>query len=176
MLLMAASCGPVDMSEECGDILHGMRPVKRCKMYFDCMIGDGGKRYCADCGLNVYDTSELPDDEFAGLIARDGHWRGGPLFRRPDGTITVLNCCLVRAERAHFSNVVQYATALSTVLLVCIGLFSFARCRLSQTLSDSFSVVVSQLHCINVYPADAETMAAYEHKPRVRYLNGLYKN
>jgi MYXO-CTERM domain-containing protein len=66
-----------------------------CKVSWDAMDGTGAVRHCGNCRSNVYNISEMSDEETEALLARseDVCIR---YYSRPDGTLVKTNC-----ERPH---------------------------------------------------------------------------
>jgi hypothetical protein len=74
-----------------------------CKQDWNKMVGDDRVRFCAGCKLNVYNVSNLTDDEVRGLVqSREGRVCAR-FFTRPDGTVLTRDCPTgVRRKRQLF--------------------------------------------------------------------------
>ncbi len=79
--------------------LDNLRVASPCKADWDGMLGDDRVRFCAQCGKNVYNLSEMAREEAEAFLQREA----APcvrFFRRADGTVLTSDCPVgVRRKR-----------------------------------------------------------------------------
>ena len=74
------------------DPLGNVRVASPCPANWDEMIGDGRRRYCGDCKLNVYNLSGMTRNNAEDLLRRSEGRLCVRYFRRADGTILTHDC------------------------------------------------------------------------------------
>jgi hypothetical protein len=74
------------------DPLGSVRVASPCPANWDEMIGDGRKRYCGDCKLNVYNLSGMTRNDAEDLLRNSEGRLCVRYFRRADGTILTRDC------------------------------------------------------------------------------------
>ena len=104
------------------DVLSGIRIAKPCPASWAAMRGDDRIRFCEQCGLNVYNLSDLSKREAKELVAE----REGRLcvrfYRRADGTVLTDNCPVgLRTARRHLRRVISGYAALFAMLMTATG-------------------------------------------------------
>lgn len=72
--------------------LDNIRIASPCGADWNKMYGSERKRFCAECKLNVYNISEMTQDEAENLIIRSEGRLCLKIFRRADGTVLSQNC------------------------------------------------------------------------------------
>ncbi len=72
--------------------LDGIRIASPCSADWAKMDGDERKRFCSDCGLNVYNLSEMSRIEAENFLINSEGRVCLRLFRRSDGTILTQDC------------------------------------------------------------------------------------
>ena len=74
------------------DVLDRIRIASPCSARWEDMTGDDRTRLCEQCGLNVYNLSDMSREDAAGLIQRTEGRLCVRLYRRPDGTVITRDC------------------------------------------------------------------------------------
>lgn len=99
--------------------LNDLRIASPCPANWDEMYGDGRKRFCGDCKLNVYNLSGMTRYEAENLVTNAEGRMCVRYFQRADGTIITADCPVGWAKVKQRMRV--YATAVASLL---IALFS----------------------------------------------------
>jgi hypothetical protein len=73
-------------------ILGALRVASPCSARWDDMKGDERVRFCASCGKNVYDPSEMTSEEAEVLLRANAELPCVRFYRRKDGTILTSDC------------------------------------------------------------------------------------
>jgi hypothetical protein len=90
-----------------------------CHVSWDEMRGDEQVRFCSHCKLQVYNLSEMPQDEAESLVRQREGRLCIRLYRRHDGTVLTRDCPVgIRALRRRL---VRSVAALAGLLLAMIG-------------------------------------------------------
>jgi hypothetical protein len=72
--------------------LDNIKIASPCSADWNKMYGSERKRFCAECKLNVYNISEMTQEEAENLIIRSEGRLCLRIFRRADGTVITRNC------------------------------------------------------------------------------------
>jgi hypothetical protein len=100
------------------DFLDRMRIASPCHVGWENMTGDDRARFCDQCGLHVYNISQMTRDEVASLVTKTEGRICARLYRRTDGTILTRDCPVgLRALRRRVAKMA--GAALSAVLSLC---------------------------------------------------------
>lgn len=101
------------------DPLKRLRVASPCRVGWGSMSGGERVRFCRECGLHVYNFSEMTADEVRALVARTEGRVCGRLYQRADGTVITRDCPVgLRAVRR------RVARAAGASLAAVVGLFS----------------------------------------------------
>lgn len=96
--------------------LRRLHISKPCPMSWAAMTGDARVRFCKQCRLNVYNTSELTAPELRALVTRTEGRVCATLYRRADGTVLTRDCP-VGLRKARM----KLAAALTAVVALVIA-------------------------------------------------------
>ena len=99
--------------------LNNLRIASPCPANWDEMYGDGRKRFCGDCKLNVYNLSGMTREDAETLVTNAEGRLCVRYFQRADGTVITADCPVGWAKVKQRTRV--YATAVASML---IALFS----------------------------------------------------
>ena len=99
--------------------LNNLRIASPCPANWDEMYGDGRKRFCGDCKLNVYNLSGMTREDAETLVTNAEGRLCVRYFQRADGTVITADCPVGWAKVKQRTRV--YATAVASLL---IALFS----------------------------------------------------
>ena len=72
--------------------LDNIQIASPCEANWDDMYGDGRKRFCGDCKLNVYNLSGMSRDEAEALIMNAEGRLCVRFYRRADGSVITEDC------------------------------------------------------------------------------------
>jgi len=72
--------------------LNNIRVASPCPADWDQMYGDGRKRFCGECKLNVYNLSGMTRDEVEALIMNAEGRLCVRFYQRRDGTMITQDC------------------------------------------------------------------------------------
>jgi hypothetical protein len=72
--------------------LDNIRIASPCGADWDAMYGSDRKRFCSECRLNVYNISEMTQDEAENMILRSEGRLCLRVFKRKDGTVLTQDC------------------------------------------------------------------------------------
>jgi hypothetical protein len=97
------------------DLLRQVRVASPCGAAWDQMEGDERRRFCRQCGLNVYNLSEMSRNEAEELVRSAEGRLCVRFYHRRDGSVLTRNCPVGfgRARRA----LLLQASALGAVFL-----------------------------------------------------------
>jgi len=97
--------------------LHTLKIASPCHADWDEMQGDDQARFCQTCRKNVYNLSEMTQDEAQALVNRLEGRLCVRFYTRADGTLLTQDCPVgLRAVRRKLIKKLSYAAA---VLLSC---------------------------------------------------------
>jgi hypothetical protein len=100
--------------------LDNLQVASPCSAAWESMTGTECVRFCASCGLNVYNLSAMNRDEAEALIIQKEERLCVRFFRRDDGTIITRDCPIgLRALRWRIRAFIGFA---ATLLLLAFGL------------------------------------------------------
>lgn len=121
--------------------LDNLRVASPCPANWDEMYGDGRKRFCSSCKLNVYNLSAMTRSEAEQFLLISEGRVCVRYFRRADGTVLTQNCPVGwQAVKARVSRV---ATAIFSMLVGFFGgisVYTLFRSEPSQMTMGSISV------------------------------------
>jgi hypothetical protein len=93
-----------------------LKVASPCTEKWELMAGDARTRRCERCALNVFNVSELSEDEMFALFAKANGGRVcGRIFQRRDGTV-VTKDCPVGVARLRRRVLVAITTSLALVI------------------------------------------------------------
>jgi hypothetical protein len=98
--------------------LHHLKIASPCSADWNSMAGDERVRFCGQCGLHVYNISEMSPEAAIALITGTERRICARFFRRSDGTVLTKDCPTgLRAVRARTSRIAGaiFSAALSLV-------------------------------------------------------------
>ena len=99
--------------------LHTLKIASPCHADWDEMPGDAQVRFCGGCRKNVYNLSEMTQDEAQALVNRLEGRLCVRFYTRADGTLLTRDCPVgLRAVRRKLFKKLSYAAAL---LLSCVS-------------------------------------------------------
>ena len=114
------------------DVLRRVSVASPCRASWEAMEGDERVRFCGQCGLHVYNLSEMTSDEAASLVARAEGRLCARFYRRADGTMLTKDCPKgLRAVRA------RAARGAGAVFASVLGLFAAVSGRSPQQQKSS---------------------------------------
>ena len=95
--------------------LNNIKIASPCPANWDEMYGDGRKRFCGDCKLNVYNLSGMTLDEAETLVTNAEGRMCVRYYQRADGTVITADCPVGWAKLKQRTKV--YATAAFSLLM-----------------------------------------------------------
>jgi len=93
------------------DLVQNLRVGTPCPMKWDDLEGQGAKRWCGECRLNVFDFSQMTGGEIGDLVANTEGRLCGRMVRRGDGTVVTKDCGPVRSTRRRLGRVAALLAA-----------------------------------------------------------------
>lgn len=117
-----------------------IRIASPCPMAWEGMRGDERARFCARCKLNVYNLSELTDDEVDDLVLRTEGRLCARFFRRDDGTVLTQDCPVGR-----FRKIARRAAVVAGMLLLGVVVFVAAGQARGSSLPDWLTSITDWL-------------------------------
>ena len=102
--------------------LNDIKIASPCPADWNEMYGDGRRRFCGDCKLNVYNFSGMTRDEAEALIMNAEGRLCVRFYKRADGSVITQDCPVGWAKVKQRTKV--YATAaFSLVMAILTGVF-----------------------------------------------------
>ncbi len=102
--------------------LNDIKIASPCPADWNEMYGDGRKRFCGDCKLNVYNLSGMTRDEAEALVMNAEGRLCVRFYKRADGSVITQDCPVGWAKVKQRTKV--YATAaFSLVMAILTGVF-----------------------------------------------------
>jgi hypothetical protein len=103
-----------------------VRVATPCSADWEAMHGDCVKRYCAQCGLHVYDFAQLSTNEARALLVETDRRLCGRIFVRRDGTLLTKDCprglaAMRRRVIGAWATLATLALGLLTSMLRLVG-------------------------------------------------------
>ncbi len=103
--------------------LMAPRIASPCTVPWDSMQGDSRARHCEECGLRVFNLSEMSSEEAAEFIESAEGRTCVYFYRRADGTLLTRDCPVgLRAVRRRVAAL--FAGAAALLGFITLGLFS----------------------------------------------------
>lgn len=102
--------------------LSKVKVASPCPADWNAMIGNDRVRHCAECDLNVYDFSAMPEREVQELVATTSGRLCGRFYRRADGTMITQDCprgISLLGKPVSKAAVVLMSTLMATTLAGC---------------------------------------------------------
>jgi hypothetical protein len=97
-----------------------------CSVGWENMTGDDTVRFCNQCSLNVYNISDMSDEQAVQILEKRKTSRVCVfMYRDANGTIVTDNC--PRSLRPVRNNFYGYATSILLTLTWCLGSATFAQ-------------------------------------------------
>ena len=104
--------------------LDSIRIASPCKADWNEMYGDGRRRFCGECKMNVYNLSGMTRQEAESLLTNSEGRLCVRFFRRKDGTVLTKDCPV--GWQALKRKASRFAVAFSSLLAgVLAGAISF---------------------------------------------------
>jgi hypothetical protein len=99
--------------------LNNLKVASPCPQDWDQMLGDGRKRYCGECKLNVYNLSGMTRAEAENLVINAEGRLCVRFYQRADGSVLTQDCPVGWAKvKARTKN---YVTALASLIFTFFG-------------------------------------------------------
>lgn len=99
--------------------LSNIKIASPCSQNWEAMIGDNRKRFCGECGLNVYNLSGMTRGEAENLISNAEGRLCVRFYKRSDGSVITEDCPIGWAKIKQRAKI--FATAAFSLI---VGLFS----------------------------------------------------
>jgi len=123
--------------------LNSISVAKPCSADWNLMTGDERSRLCHDCGINIYNISQMSPNEVRDLIENREGRLCIRLMRRSDGTVITRDC--PKGLAAYRRRVARLASA---AFAAVIGLFSVSFGQASSKAPAPATSSVSQREAI----------------------------
>ena len=144
-----------------------------CQADWNEMYGDGRKRFCGECKLNVYNLSGMTRDEAEALVMNAEGRLCVRFYKRVDGSVITQNCPVGWAAVKQRTRVMATA-AFSLLMALFTGVFFVSLFRQKQT------IIMGDLKVPFTTPTPQPMMGAVaprvikeqEVKGRVQFLEG----
>jgi hypothetical protein len=105
--------------------LDRVRIASPCSANWDAMYGNDRRRFCADCGLNVYNLSEMSKVEAESLMLNAEGRICVRVYRRHDGSVITRDC--PKGLAALKRKTLRLASAAASVLFSLVAGVGMAR-------------------------------------------------
>ena len=108
------------------DLLDGVRIASPCSADWDATYGDDRRRFCSECGLNVYNLSAMSKQEAESLLLTAEGRVCVRLYRRRDGSVITSDCPVGLAALKR--KAIRFTSALASgvfTLLTGLGMARF---------------------------------------------------
>ncbi|MEP6904300.1 MAG: carboxypeptidase-like regulatory domain-containing protein [Actinomycetota bacterium] len=130
------------MTKQTFDI-NKLRVASPCSVGWETMSGDERVRHCNSCQLNIYNITEMTENEVEDLIANREDRLCIRLYKRADGTVLTKDCPI--GFRAYQKRTARFAGAALTAIL---GLFSvsFGQKDVKKNEDDSIIRIVRTIN------------------------------
>ncbi|HEY8561173.1 MAG TPA: hypothetical protein VIL74_12430 [Pyrinomonadaceae bacterium] len=99
--------------------LNNLKVASPCSQDWNAMVGDGRKRYCGECKLNVYNLSGMSRAEAESLIVSAEGRLCVRFYRRADGSVLTEDCPVGWARAKQRAR--AFATAFASLILAFFG-------------------------------------------------------
>lgn len=140
-------------------LVQRVRIASPCTANWDQMAGNEQVRFCSQCQLNVYNLSEMSQDEGERLILEKEGKLCARIYRRHDGTVITRDCPrgLAAIRRRLFGVGAKVAAAIfivfATTALAALG-------SRSRDTRDQYTRTVEMLELwLNSYPPPQQILA-----------------
>jgi len=98
--------------------LNNIKIASPCPADWNTMMGDGRKRYCGDCKLNVYNLSGMTRAEAENLLLNSEGRLCVRFYRRADGSVLTKDCPVGWAKIKNRTKI--FVTAAASLLFSCL--------------------------------------------------------
>lgn len=102
--------------------LSNIEIASPCPADWNEMYGDGRKRFCGDCKLNVYNLSDMTRVEAESLIINTEGRLCVRFYKRADGSVITQDCPVGWARVKQRTRMIATA-AFSLMMTICTGVF-----------------------------------------------------
>lgn len=115
--------------------LDNIKIASPCGADWNKMFGNDKKRFCADCNLNVYNISEMSQEEAENFILRSEGRLCLRIYKRKDGTVITQNCPVGWARVKRRASLV-YKAAIGLAAGFIAGVFGLGALRALDAFVD----------------------------------------
>ncbi len=98
-----------------------LKVASPCEANWDAMTGDEAIRFCGLCKKNVYQISNMSNDQVEELLAEAGEEKCGRFYQRKDGTLVTADCSVGLKRKRRKQAFVGAGVGILSALGVAIG-------------------------------------------------------
>ncbi len=98
-----------------------LKVASPCEANWDAMTGDEAIRHCGLCKKNVYQISNMTNDQVEELLAEVGEEKCGRFYQRKDGTLVTADCSVGLKRKRRKQAVVGVSAGFLSVLGVALS-------------------------------------------------------
>jgi len=139
--------------------LNNIQIASPCPADWNEMYGDGRKRFCGDCKLNVYNLSGMTRDEAEALVMNAEGRLCVRFYKRADGSVITEDCPVGWAKVKQRTKL--WATAAASLLMAL-----FTGVLFVSAFSKQKTIVGKLIPFATPTPIDRPTMGAIAAPPR----------
>jgi hypothetical protein len=98
-----------------------LKVASPCNANWDAMTGDEAIRFCGLCKKNVYQISNMTNDQVEELLADAGEKKCGRFYQRKDGTLVTADCSVGLKRKRRKQAVIGASAGFLSVLGVALS-------------------------------------------------------
>lgn len=98
-----------------------LKVASPCNANWDAMTGDEAIRFCGLCKKNVYQISNMTNDQVEELLANAGEEKCGRFYQRKDGTLVTADCSVGLKRKRRKQAVIGASAGFLSVLGVALS-------------------------------------------------------
>jgi hypothetical protein len=98
-----------------------LKVASPCQANWDAMSGDEAIRFCGLCEKNVYQISNMTNEQVEELLAESGEKKCGRFYQRADGTLVTADCSVGLRRKRRKQAIVGVGAGLVSAIGIAIG-------------------------------------------------------
>jgi len=156
--------------------LNNLSVASPCSADWEEMYGDGRKRFCGDCKLNVYNLSGMTRDEAETLVMNAEGRLCVRFYRRVDGSVITADCPVGWAKVKQRTKL--WATAAVSLLMALftgvlfVSAFSKQRTILGKLVAIPFATPTPEMHTMGAIAAPPSNANSNSNRKKMIEVKG----
>jgi hypothetical protein len=148
--------------------VHDITIASPCPANWEAMTGDARVRFCGQCKLNVYNLSEMTENDAEKLIVEHEGRLCVRLYRRADGTVLTKDCPVgFMARMKSYTRKTCAAVAAVGAVLAAYVIAKDSQKSFDQSVRAKYHEIDAKIRCSSGYSNAAGGVSAPEFGQRI---------